>query len=108
MAKAKFTNKKTLNAQEQYEQALAKLKAAHSKLNRISQEEDAKVAQQIGERVMELYHLESTDQVKQWLAKLPVIMPPEANSFESETSASTETFRRPDAGDSKTDSSQNY
>lgn len=35
MAKAKFTNKKTLNAQEQYEQALAKLKAARSKLNRI-------------------------------------------------------------------------
>ena len=28
MAKAKFTNKKTLNAQEQYEQALAKVKAA--------------------------------------------------------------------------------
>ncbi len=105
MAKAKFTNKKTLNAQEQYEQALAKLKAARSKLNRISQEEEAKVAQQIGERVMELYHLESTDQVRQWLAKLPVVMPPETNSFENETSTPTETFR-PD--DSKTDSNQNY
>jgi hypothetical protein len=107
LAKAKFTNKKTLNAQEQYEQALAKLKAARSKLNRISQEEEAKVAQQIGERVMELYHLESTDQVRQWLAKLPVVMPPETNSFENETSTPTETFR-PDAGDSKTDSNQNY
>lgn len=107
MAKAKFTNKKTLNAQEQYEQALAKLKAARSKLNRISQEEETKVAQQIGERVMELYHLESTAQVKQWLAKLPVVMPPESTSLESEASAPTETFR-PDTGDSKTESSQNY
>ena len=107
MAKAKFTNKITLNAQEQYEQALAKLKAARLKLNRISQEEETKVAQQIGERVMELYHLESTAQVKQWLAKLPVVMPPESTSLESEASAPTETFR-PDTGDSKTESNQNY
>ena len=107
MAKAKFTNKKTLNAQEQYEQALAKVKAARLKLNRISQEEETKVAQKIGERVMELYHLESTDQVKQWLAELPAVMPPESTSSESEASAPKETFR-PDTGDSKTETSQNY
>ena len=105
----KFASKKTATAQKQYDQALAKLKAAQSKLNKVRQEEEAKVAQHLGDKVMKDYHLESQELIDQWLEKIVIVLPPE--SFvknEAEPAESVQTAEDSQADSTSSKAVQNY
>lgn len=105
----KFASKKTATAQKQYDQALAKFKAAQSKLNKVRQEEEAKVAQHLGDKIMKDYHLESQELIDQWLEKLAVALPPE--SFvknEAEPAESVQTTENSQSNSASSEASQNY
>ncbi|WP_048345060.1 hypothetical protein [Limosilactobacillus mucosae] len=105
----KFASKKTATAQKQYDQALAKLKAAHSKLNKVRQEEEAKVAQHLGDKIMKDYHLESQELIDQWLEKIVIVLPPE--SFvknEAEPAESVQTAEDSQADSTSSKAVQNY
>lgn len=104
----KFASKKTATAQKQYDQALAKFKAAQSKLNKVRQEE-AKVAQHLGDKIMKDYHLESQGLIDQWLEKLAVVLPPK--SFvknEAEPAESVQTAENSQADPTSSEAGQNY
>jgi len=105
----KFASKKTATAQKQYDQALAKLKAAQSKLNKVRQEEEAKVAQHLGDKIMKDYHLESQELIDQWLEKIVIVLPPE--SFvknEAEPAESVQTAEDSQADSTSSKAVQNY
>ena len=105
----KFASKKTATAKKQYDQALAKFKAAQSKLNKVRQEEEAKVAQHLGDKIMKDYHLESQELIDQWLEKLAVVLPPK--SFvknEAEPAESVQTAENSQADPTSSETGQNY
>lgn len=107
----KFDSKKTATAQKQYEQALAKFKAAQSKLNKVRQEEEAKVAQHLGDKIMKDYHLESQELIDQWLEKLAVALPPESfakKEAQTETDSSAQTTETSEPDSISSEVSQNY
>ena len=105
----KFASKKTATAQKQYDQALAKLKAAQSKLNKVRQEEEAKVAQHLGDKIMKDYHLESQELIDQWLEKIVIVLPPEGFvKNEAEPAESVQTAEDSQADSTSSKAVQNY
>jgi hypothetical protein len=107
----KFASKKTATAQKQYDQALAKFKAAQSKLNKVRQEEEAKVAQHLGDKIMKDYRLESQELIDQWLEKLAVALPPESfvkKEVKADSGSSAQATETSELDSASSEASQNY